>query len=356
MKICFLAPANNYHTKKWCEYFISKGHEVHVISFIDDTIKGATVHYVDAHVNPNSSDLKKIKYLFYKRRIKKIVRSINPDIINAHYATSYGMIAVLCKFKYILSIWGSDVYNFPKKSFIHKLYFKYLIKKPMCIFSTSKVMKDEIKKYTSKEIYITPFGVKMDLFNPNKKDNRYKAYFTIGTVKSLKEKYGIKYIIEAAALLKSDINNIKVIIGGTGPKELELKKLAKEKNVDIDFLGSISQEEASSIWANLDVAVIPSIDVSESFGVSVVEAQASEVPVIITDVPGLLESTTKDSRIVVKRNSADEIKTAIKTLYDNKKLRTDLGKNGRKYVLKNYEYNNCFNYIESIFNKINNNK
>ena len=124
MRICFLAPANNYHTKKWCEYFVGKGHEVHVISFIKDNIDGVNVHFVDAKVNPFSSDIKKIKYLFYKRRIKKIINEIKPDIINSHYATSYDMLAALCNINFVLSVWGSDVYNFPKKSLIHKIYFK----------------------------------------------------------------------------------------------------------------------------------------------------------------------------------------------------------------------------------------
>ena len=47
MKICFLAPANNYHTKKWCNWFASQGHEVHVVSFIKDSIDNVTVHYID---------------------------------------------------------------------------------------------------------------------------------------------------------------------------------------------------------------------------------------------------------------------------------------------------------------------
>ena len=352
MRICFLAPANNYHTKKWCEYFVSKGHEVHVISFIDDEIKKVKVHYIDTGVSVNDSDLKKIKYLSKIKEIKKLVKNINPDIINAHYATSYGMVAALCKFDYVLSVWGSDVYKFPKKSFIHKLYFKYLIMKSKYILSTSKVMADELKKYTSKNIYVTPFGVKMDLFNPDKKDGRYKKYFTVGTIKSLKEKYGIKYIIDAVNLAKNDIPNIKLIIGGTGVLEESLKKYASEKIVDVEWLGDISQEEASSVWANIDVAIIPSIDDSESFGVSVIEAEASSIPVIVSDVPGLLETTTDKSRIVVKRKNSIEIKDAIKELYFDKKLRENLGKNGRKFVVKNFEYNKCFKYIEDLFYNI----
>ena len=149
MKICFLAPANNYHTKKWCEYFVNNGHTVDVISFVDGQIDNVNVHFINCGVKTTDNDLKKIKYLFNKRKVKKIIKVINPDIINAHYATSYGMVAALCNIKkYILSVWGTDVYEFPRKSFVHKMYFKYLLKKSPYIFSTSKAMAEELKKYT----------------------------------------------------------------------------------------------------------------------------------------------------------------------------------------------------------------
>ena len=351
MKICFLAPANNHHTKKWCEYFINKGHTVDVISFIDDKIKNVNVHYIKCGVEPTDKDIKKIKYLLKVNEIKKLIKKINPDIINAHFATSYGMVAALCNVEYVVSIWGSDVYRFPNKSLIHKTYFKYIIKKAKYIFSTSNTMAEEIEKYTTKKIYVTPFGVKMDLFNPKKHKSKE---FIVGTVKSLKEKYGIDYIIKAIEIINNtrpDIN-IKVRIAGTGEKEEEYKKLAKKLNVNVEWLGLISQEQASKEWANMDVALIPSVEPSESFGVSAIEAQACETPVIITNIPGLLETTTDKSRIVIPIKNENVLAQSIIELYDNKDKRKEMGKNGRKYVLEKYEYNKFFKYIEDLFKKI----
>lgn len=352
MKICFLAPANNYHTKKWCEFFTDNGHEVHVISFTEGKIENTTVHYIDSGVKTTAKDIKKIKYLSKIKEVKKIIKRINPDIVNAHYATSYGMVASLLKIRFFLSVWGTDVYIFPRKSIIHKLYFKYILKKATYIFSTSITMKEEIKKYTKKHVYVTPFGVKMDLFKPiSKKENNE---FVVGTIKSLKEKYGISYIIKAISLIKKerpDIN-IKTIIAGTGEKEDEYKKLAKDLDVSVYWLGYISQEQAAREWANMDVALIPSTDDSESFGVSAIEAEACGVPVIISNIPGLLETTTEESRIVISKKNEKELACAIIELYDNKNNRITMGKKGREYVLNNFEYNKCFKYIEELFKKL----
>lgn len=108
MKICFLAPANNYHTKKWSKWFSNHGHEVHVISFIDDSIDNVKVHYIDTGVSTDSSDSKKIKYLLKARQVKKIVDTICPDVVNAHYATSYGTVAALSGLKIMCFQYGDQ--------------------------------------------------------------------------------------------------------------------------------------------------------------------------------------------------------------------------------------------------------
>lgn len=356
MKICFLAPANNYHTQKWCKYFVNQGYTVEVISFTPGNIEDVNVHFLDSGEDSTSSDFKKIKYLFKVNEVKKIIKEMKPDIINAHYATSYGMVAALSNpGDFFLSIWGSDVYTFPKKSFIHKLYFKYLLKKAKYIFSTSNAMKKEINKYTKKEIYVTPFGVKMDLFNPAKREKKTNNEFIVGTIKSLETHCGIDYIIEAIRIIKDlrmDIN-IKARIAGKGSKEKKYKQFAKEKQVDknIEWLGFITQEQAAYEWANMDIALIPSI--RESFGVSAVEAEASGVPVIISNEPGLLETTIPNqTSIVVSKKNAIELADAIIKLYDNQKQREIMGKEGRNYVLKNYEYNMCFKKIEELFKEL----
>lgn len=356
MKICFLAPANNYHTQKWCEYFVSKGHCVEVISFTPGKIDGVNVHFLDSGAATNSSDFKKIKYLFKVNEVKKIIKEINPDIINAHYATSYGMVAALSNpGKFFLSIWGSDAYTFPQKSFIHKKYFKYILKKAKYILSTSNAMAEEIKKYTQKEIYITPFGVKMDLFNPNKKEFKNNNKFVIGTAKPLEEKYGIDYLINSISIInekRPDID-IKVKIAGTGSLENEYKQLAIKKNIDIEWLGFISQENVAIQFANMNIAIFPSITDSESFGVATIEAEACGVPVIVSNIPGLLETTipNKTSIVFPKKNS-NELADAIIKLYDNPEKRKLMGIEGRKFVLENFEYDMCFKKVENLFNEL----
>lgn len=362
MKICFMAPAENYHTAKWGTWFSRRGHQVHIISFTKGSIDGCTIHVVISGADIHGGDGQKLKYLLQAHKIHQLVKAIQPDIINVHYATSYGTVAALANLPpYILSVWGSDIYDFPKKSIFHRMMLQFSLSRANTLFSTSTAMAEEASKYTRKTFTITPFGVDCKLFSPDKTrakqhdmvDTKSGKDYVIGTVKSLSDKYGIATLLRATAILKNNHPEVPVQlrIAGKGPQENEYRELAKELGIEMitHWLGFISQEQAAVEWANMDCAIIPSE--SESFGVSAVEAQACGTPVIISDIPGLMEATQPGTTsVVVPRGDAQAIASILNELYYDAKKRIELGKHGSEFVAKQYEVNTCFNKVETIFN------
>ena len=354
MKICFIGSANSSHLVKWCHWFAERGHELHVISFTPGDIPDADIHLIDLKVDVNGSDIGKWKYLTTGKQIKKLVHEINPDIINVHYATSYGIAVALSGMRnYVLSVWGSDIYDFPGKSLIHRMMLKYSLKKARYLFSTSQSMAKEASQYTNKPFAITPFGVDIELFHPNKRTRQANdSSFVIGTVKTLSDLYGIDCILRAASILIREVPqmNLSVRICGSGPQEKEYRDLAQHLGISkaVTFTGRISQEEAAREWANMDVAVIPSVRY-ESFGVAAVEAQACGIPVVISDVDGLKETTRPGETSIVTAKKADkEIADAVLKLYQDSALRIKMGRNGRAFVERTYELNTCFSRIELL--------
>ena len=353
MKICFLAPANNYHTQKWVRYFVDQGNEVSVLSLTKGEIDGAKVYWLNANTGSGASDFAKLKYLLQFHHIREIINEIKPDIINAHYASSYGTLAALAGLKnHIVSVWGSDVYDFPRKSIFHKKLLEFSLNSARCIFSTSNAMAEETRKYTKKNIFITPFGVDMDLFNPEKRERIDDGKFIIGTVKKLEPKYGIDYFLKAVSIVKEKIPDIplEVRIAGNGSHELQYHQLAKELGIEniVKWLGFISQEKAAKEWANMDCGIIYSE--SESFGVSAVEAQAAGIPVIVSDVPGLQEAVNPGtSAAVVLRGKSELLAEKIIELYETPDKRVDMGKIGREYVKEHYELNKCFQRVAGYY-------
>ncbi|MEQ8154573.1 MAG: glycosyltransferase family 4 protein [Clostridiaceae bacterium] len=357
MKICYLADANSSHTKKWCESFVKKGYDVSVISLSDGNIEGVKVYSLDVDKNNvnGKSDLFKLNYLRKIQMVRKLVREIKPDILHAHYATSYGLLGSMASYSpYVLSVWGSDVYEFPRKSPIHSMLLKYNLAKADVLMSTSNCMAGELAQYTNKKIYITPFGVDMNKFKVKEKEGNENE-IVVGIVKSLEKVYGIDVLIKAFSIAdrKLPYKNLKLKIGGKGTLEKELKDLASEKNLadKIEFLGFLSPEKVVTTFQSLDIAVFPSI--SESFGVAAIEAEACGIPVIISDEEGLMEATDPGkSSIVVHKSDEDELAEAIMRLAGDEALRKDMGKAGRAYAEKNYNVINNFNYVEEIYKQI----
>lgn len=361
MKIIFLGGAGSIHTIRWVNSLSEKGLEVILVS-----LKGEveTIGKINDNVKviylPFGT---KLGYYLNVFALKKIISKEKPDLINAHYASGYGTLGRLSGFnKKLLNVWGSDVYDFPNESKLKKRIIEKNLKNYTAIASTSYCMAEETKKYLenkSKEIFITPFGVDTEKFknlNIEKKENE----IIIGIVKTLTEKYGIEYLIKAIKELENilDIENykkIKLLIYGKGELKNKLEDLTKELQIEdkVIFKGYISNEDVPKALNEMDIFVVPSILDSESFGVAAVEAMACEIPVIASSVGGLKEVIIdKETGYLVPKKDHKEIAKYLKKLILDKNLRTSLGKNGRKRVLENYDWNSNVDYMIKIYREI----
>ena len=359
MKIIFLGGAGSIHTIRWVNSLSEKGLEVILVS-----LKGEveTIGKINDNVKviylPFGT---KLGYYLNVFALKKIISKEKPDLINAHYASGYGTLGRLSGFnKKLLNVWGSDVYDFPNESKLKKRIIEKNLKNYTAIASTSYCMAEETKKYLenkSKEIFITPFGVDTEKFknlNIEKKENE----ITIGIVKTLTEKYGIEYLIKAIKELENilDIENykkIRLLIYGKGELKNKLEDLTKELQIEdkVIFKGYISNEDVPKALNEMDIFVVPSIN--ESFGVAAVEAMACEIPVIASSVGGLKEVIVdKETGYLVPKKDHKEIAKYLKKLILDKNLRTSLGKNGRKRVLENYDWNSNVDYMIKIYREI----
>jgi glycosyltransferase involved in cell wall biosynthesis len=306
-RILFLAPASSIHTVRWANALARHGYDVRLLSLQPvHQLLDAQVRYYGAPYAPRWG------YVANWPWARALMARLEPDLVHAHYATGYGTLAALAGFHpTILSVWGTDVYEFPHHSFLHRRLLQYNLSRADKLLSTSHAMAKAMGKYTGKQIEVTPFGVDLSQFSPQRVDSLFEAgAIVIGTVKTLDEKYGIKYLIQAFSLLKQRQPTLplKLLIVGSGPQEAYLKNLAGELNVggDTRFTGHIRHDEIAKHYNMLTIFV--SISVSESFGVAVIEACACEKAVVVSNVGGLPEVVEDDvSGIVVEpRNPEDQ--------------------------------------------------
>lgn len=229
------------------------------------------------------------------------------------------------------------------------------------ICSTSKILTDDTLELCPNlyNISITPIGVDTSVFyqKPEIKDNKY---ITIGTVKTLRPKYGIDILINAFAEVcnKTKNNNpklfdkLRLLIVGGGPQLSKMEALTKKLGVHskVNFAGRIPNNKVPDALNQLDIFVAMSRDRSESFGVAVVEASSCALPVVVSNIGGLPEVTINNiTGFIVENENISECANAILKLIVDQNLRNKMGEAGRQFIKDHYEWDHCMTLMNAVY-------
>jgi L-malate glycosyltransferase len=351
-RICLLANLAVPHSVRWANHFQRKGYEVHVFS--DGEGQGVLE---GIHVHRLREDLPfKLHYFREVRRVRNLIEKIRPSFVHAHYASGYGTLGRLIGFHpFIVSVWGSDIYEFPRRSPIHRWLLKRNLEAADYLCSTSRDMAREAEKYTSKPILITPFGVDCEIFSPRETPGSGERGFVVGTVRSMEKSYGIDCLLRAFKLLTDRHPNspCRLVIVGGGTLEDEYKRLANglELGGKVHFTGRVPQDRVPEYLRSFSVFV--ALSVWESFGVAVLEASACRIPVVVSNVGGLAEIVVDGKTgIVVPPNDEAAAAKPLEELMLSPSLQERMGRAGEAWVRDNYSWNQTAKVMEDLYERV----
>jgi glycosyltransferase involved in cell wall biosynthesis len=305
-------------------------------------------------------------YFFNFHALRRLVARFRPDVLNAHYASGYGLTAALVHYRpTLLSVWGADVFDFPYQSPVKARLLDWNLRRADALASTSEVMARQVRRLVpdcGTHIYLTPFGTDTTLFAPAESSG-VRESITIGTVKTLDDKYGIDTLIHGFALLRDEeelrrnglSRRLRLLLVGDGPRAKELQELAVRLGVaDVTvFVGAVAHDSVPGWLNQLDIYVAVSRLDSESFGVAVVEASACGLPVIVSDAGGLPEVVQEGrSGFVIARDRPDIVAERLKRLVLSPTLRKSLGDGGRRLVRERYEWQVCVDQMIQCYESV----
>jgi glycosyltransferase involved in cell wall biosynthesis len=352
MRICYLSDAGSQHTIRWAQYFSAQHHDVQIISFRQSDSQAQQWTRV---VKPRWGS--KLDSLFFAPRVRRMMESFKPDIVHAHYASSYGTLGRLCRFHpYVLSVWGSDVYDFPRRSWLHRKLLQENLAAADRLCSTSKNMAKETQRYCNKAVTITPFGIDCDRFRASSVPKNSEDEFVIGTIRALESPYGIEYLLHAFALLTTKYagqKKLRLAIGGDGSLRKSLERLAQDLGVrkEVRFLGQIAHSQVPELLNTF--SVFCALSLSESFGVAILEASACQLPVVVTNIGGLPEVVRDHvTGFIVPAQNAPAAADAVAKLIEDSSLGRKFGEAGRKFVLENFEWFENAKRMENVYRSV----
>jgi len=355
-RIALLGPAVSIHLQRWAHALVERGHDVCVLSQ-DPCERRLLPVGADVFTLPQRGPL---GFFTNAWHVRGLMTRWRPDIVNAHYASGYGTTAALCGVRpVLLSVWGSDVYDFPYEGMLKGRLLRGNLRRATAIASTSHAMARQVQRLVPSigDIAVTPFGIDVRRFAPDA-SRRDPAWITLGIVKSLAPKYGVDLLLRAFAGLRQDPRvhalpqTCRLEIVGDGPQRAALEALAANLGIaaHTTFAGAVAHHQVPAWLNRLDVYAAPSRLDSESFGVAVIEASACGLPVVVSDVGGLPEVVRAgETGLVVPRDDVAALQAALTGLVLDPTLRARLGARGREHVAHEYEWVRCVDRMEAAY-------
>ena len=233
---------------------------------------------------------------------------------------------------YIVSLRGSDVPFYNKRFYLlDTLFFKRLSRKVWAranrVIANSDGLKElALKVGPKREIEVIMNGIDTQEFSPPSKRADKRNLVLISTGRLIERK-GYEYLIAATR----NLNGIEIQLIGDGNLSAKLKDLSKESGVQTNFLGKVSHEKIVGHLQNADVFVLPSLN--EGMSNSILEAMATGLPIITTNVGGSKELINGNG-YVIKPYSSEDIKSAVENYIGDRGLVLKHGKQSRELAEK----------------------
>ena len=187
---------------------------------------------------------------------------------------------------------------------------------------------------------LVPVGVDPDLFKPLPHVQR-KPGQLITTASADVALKGLSYLLEALAKLRSERNVRLTIIGK--PKSGKSADLIDSLGLRdcIDFVSGVSDERIVELYAESELAVVPSL--YEGFSLPAIEAMCTGTTLVATDGGALPEVTGRDNDTVLScpAGDADALAAAIRRGLDDAVLRERIGAAGRQRVVERWSWRHC---------------
>ena len=205
------------------------------------------------------------------------------------------------------------------------------------IFAPSQSTKDELssKGIHPDKIRLYPRGIDIDRFNPSRRNGIFKKRYQLpeGTkllyVGRVSKEKNLHLLSEAFKRMIADEERVQMVVVGDGPYLQEMQ--AELKGLPCCFTGYLSGERLASVYASADLFVFPST--TDTFGNVVLEAQASGIPVVVTDQGGPCENILNGKTgLVCKADDMESMLTAVQGLICDEQQRQQMGIEARKYV------------------------
>jgi len=373
MRICYVSSNLNIHDYRFLSALIERKYDVYLISYASKR-RYPEIPTIIRNIKGLKTIHKKFDFSaglglfspFVVLDFCNLLNRIKPDILHTGWVLRDGFLGALSGFHPVLLMpWGSDVLIEPEISLLRGMIVKYAIKKADMITCDCETVRNKIIQMTGfdeSKIVIFPWGLELDKFYPDHKKSfliRKKLEWTDNKIvimnRSFEAVYGIQYFIEALPEILNQEPATRVILIGSGTLEKQIRSLVTELKLEefVKFVGRVSMEEMPDYLNAADVYVSTSL--SDGTSLSLLEAMACALPVVVTEINANKEWVIDGHNgFLVQPKNPGEVSKKVLTLLKNSNLREEMGQINLEIARDKADWNKNIDKLERIYKSMTN--
>jgi len=281
--------------------------------------------------------------------LKKIIKENNVDIVHSHlfWPTVLARMATPKKVVLITTIHAFIATSVEYKRWYVRLLDKitYRLHKNIIIAVAKGALQEyfdflKLKRYKA---YALPTFADIRIFNDSnagiKKEN---AIFKMLTVGNLRKQKNHKYLLEAFRLL--DNKSFQLDIYGHGVLHDEIESFIKKHNLNIHLMGTV--KNIQTVLTQYDLYIMSST--YEGFSLSVLEAMAMKVPLLLSDIPSFREQC-EETAVYFSLDTINDFAVKLKTLASDRDKLLKMGTESRERIINNFTLEHHMNGLREIY-------
>ncbi|MDG1333075.1 MAG: glycosyltransferase [Crocinitomicaceae bacterium] len=307
------------------------------------------------------------------KKLKEIIREFKPDIVHTH-ASKAGALgrkaASSCKVPVIVHTFHGHVFHSyfgNLKTTLFKGIERNLARKSTGIIAISEIQKKELtevhKICPSDKVKVVPLGFDLLPFHEKRSTQRDAvrekyglknddiAIGIIGRIATIKDHPFFLDVIEK--VLKRTTKSLKIFIVGDGPDRGEIESRVNEINNAHQKVIKMTSwiKDIGTFNAGMDIICLTSKN--EGTPVSLIEAQAANIPVVTTDVGGVRDIIDVDkSGYVIPKGNLELYSEKLLELCEDEKRREKMSQNGWNYVQEKFHYTTLVKNMDRYYREL----
>lgn len=346
MKICLVSPYDfareggvNQHILALAEEFRTQGHIVKIMAPFSDEPgtppSDPNIYRVGSVVpiKANGSVARITLALNLSGQVKKILREEQFDVIHLHEPLMPALpLTVLATSKSV----NVGTFHAFAQSHIGYYYGRYVLRyftnKLDARIAVSLPAYDFISQYFKGDYEIIPNPIDLNRFS---KRAEPLAQFQDGKLNIIfvgrfsERRKGFKFLLKAFNYVRQQLPNVRLIVVGKGDTRGYQRYLRNNNIQNVVFTGFVSDEDLPRYYQSAHVFCAPSIG-GESFGIVLVEAMASGLPIVASDIPGYASVVEHGKQgLLIEPKNIEMLAMSLIRLLADQNLRQQMSEAGR---------------------------